>query len=149
MRPTRFRLGFLTLAMLGAMAAAQPPALDQDGQKLDRGKIDNDPLRGLVINRTVTVLGWDFYKSFSEIWQALYPDSRDTMTVIERPTAQFGSEIWISYLNQTVFHTFLSPARSHARDESKAAVETVHENIRSIDIRRQFVQDADLGPEEM
>jgi curli production assembly/transport component CsgE len=144
-----FRFSLVATALLSTMAAAQGPEPGKAEKNLDQGRIDNDPLKGLVINRTITVLGWDFYQSFSEIWRALYPDSQDTMTVIERPTAQFGSEIWISYLNQTVFHTFLSPARSRAREESKNAVEIVHNNIESINVQRKFSQDADLGPEEM
>jgi curli production assembly/transport component CsgE len=71
------------------------------------------------------------------------------MTVIERPTAQFGSEIWISYLDQTVFHTFLSPARSRAKDQSREVVQAVRENIDIINAQRKFIQNADLGPEEM
>lgn len=126
---------------------AQQP--DQSGKIKDSGQIDNEPLRGLIINRTITVLGWDFYKSFSEIWQALYPDSKNTLIVTERPTAKYGSEIWVSYDNQYVFHTFLSPARSRARDESKQAVDIVQKNVTSIDIRRKLFQDADMGPEEM
>ena len=116
---------------------------------LDEGRINSDPLKGLIINRTVTVMGWDFYSNFTQVWQALYPDSQDTMTVIERPTAQFGSEIWISYLDQTVFHTFLSPARSRAKDQSREVVQAVRENIDIINAQRKFIQNADLGPEEM
>ncbi|MBV6271509.1 curli production assembly/transport protein CsgE [Alcaligenaceae bacterium CGII-47] len=126
---------------------AQQP--DQPIKVPDSKKLDNEPLRGLIINRTITVLGWDFYKGFSEIWQALYPDSKNTLIVIERPTAKYGSEIWISYENQNVFHTFLSPMRSRAREESKQAVDIVHKTVADIEIRRKLFQDADLGPEEM
>ncbi|TAN27299.1 MAG: hypothetical protein EPN31_12285 [Castellaniella sp.] len=129
------------------VAAAQEP--EPPKALLDQGQINNDPLRGIVINRTMTVMGWDFYQNFTQVWQALYPDSQDTLTITERPTAQFGSEIWINYLDQTIFHTFLSPTRSRARDESRNAVEVVHNNIEIIDAQRKFVQDADLGPEEM
>ncbi len=149
MRFVGFRCGFslcCVLALAGTPAAAQEPV---PAGQMDQGRIDHEPLRGLMINRTMTVMGWDFYKSFSEIWQALYPESQDTLTVVERPTAQYGSEIWVNYLDQTVFHTFLSPARSRARDESRNAVEVVHNNIDIINAQRQFVQDADLGPEEM
>lgn len=147
MRCVGLRCSAAALTLLSTVAVAQEPAPPKTS--LDQGQINNDPLRGLMINRTMTVLGWDFYKNFSEIWQALYPDSQDTLTVIERPTAQFGSEIWISYLNQTVYHTFLSPARSRAQDESRNAVDVVHNSINIINAQRKLVQDADLGPEEM
>ncbi|WP_157076531.1 curli production assembly/transport protein CsgE [Castellaniella caeni] len=149
MRHSRFSVSIIALVLSGGMAAAQEPEAPKAPPPLDQGQIDSDPLQGLILSRTMTVLGWDFYKNFAEVWQALYPDSRDTITVIERPTAQFGSEIWINYLNQAVFHTFLSPARSRAREESKNAVEAVHNNIEAINIQRRYAQDADLGPEEM
>jgi curli production assembly/transport component CsgE len=147
MRFMGLRIGIIVAALLSAAAAAQEP--EPPRGNLDEGRINSDPLKGLIINRTVTVMGWDFYSNFTQVWQALYPDSQDTMTIIERPTAQFGSEIWISYLNQTVFHTFLSPARSRAKDQSREVVQVVRENIDIINAQRQFIQDADLGPEEM
>ncbi len=147
MRFSSLRCSALALALLSMVAAAQEP--EPPKALLDQGQINNDPLRGIVINRTMTVMGWDFYQNFTQVWQALYPDSQDTLTITERPTAQFGSEIWINYLDQTIFHTFLSPTRSRARDESRNAVEVVHNNIEIIDAQRKFVQDADLGPEEM
>ncbi|GAA0224312.1 hypothetical protein GCM10009125_11620 [Castellaniella daejeonensis] len=134
----------LTAALPAGAQEPEPPK-----RNLDEGRINSDPLRGLIINRTITVMGWDFYSNFSQVWQALYPDSQATMTVIERPTAQYGSEIWISYLNQTVFHTFMSPARSRAKDQSREVVQVVKENIDIINAQRQFIQSADLGPEEM
>ncbi|HEX7386100.1 MAG TPA: CsgE family curli-type amyloid fiber assembly protein [Castellaniella sp.] len=116
---------------------------------LDRGQINNEPLRGLMINRTMTVMGWNFYKSFAEVWQALYPDSQDNLSVVERPTAQYGSEIWINTMNQTVYHTFISPTRAREREESRNAAEVVHNNIDIINAQRKLALDVDLGPEEM
>ncbi|MCI2808743.1 curli production assembly/transport protein CsgE [Eoetvoesiella caeni] len=148
-----FRSGLVSslimLALAGQSADVRAQEPRQQGNGLDSGRISNEPLRGLIINRTITVVGWNFYTSFSSIWQALYPASKDTLAITERPTAKFGSEIWISYENQNVYHTFLSPARSRARDESKQAIEIVRKNVAEIDLRRKLFQDADLGPEEM
>lgn len=142
-------LSLALLVLAGQLAGVRAQEPNTPGNSLDSGRINNEPLRGLMINRTITVVGWDFYNSFSKIWQALYPDSKNTLAVIERPTAKFGSEIWVSYESQYVFHTFLSPARSRSRDESKQAVEIVRKNVAEIDLRRKLFQDADLGPQEM
>lgn len=139
----------ILLASAGQAANVQAQEPSQPGNNLDSGRINNEPLRGLIINRTITVVGWNFYQSFSNIWQALYPASKNTLAIIERPTAKFGSEIWVSYENQYVFHTFLSPARSRVRDETKQAIEIVRKNVAEIDLRRKLFQDADLAPEEM
>lgn len=145
--------------MVLVLAALQPamsktrtpakPAPATQGANLDAGNINDEPLGGIIINRTVTVLGFDFYKSFSEVWQAVHPNSKFTLTVYERPTAQYGSEIWISYRDRRIYHTFLSPARSGVREEGKQAVETAGKNIANIDAERKLFKSADLGPEEM
>lgn len=159
-RPRRRRGDGLRLALAGglaalafaAAAAAQPassaaPAHDKG---LDQGTINQDPLGGIVIDRTMTVLGWDFYSSFASIWQALHPDSPYTLTVTERPTAQFGSEIWVDYRDIHIYHTFLSPARSGVEEASKQAVSIASENIQRINqARKDLKNDDDLGPEEM
>lgn len=148
-----FRSGLISsvtlLALAGPCADAYAQGPNPPGNDIDSGRLNSEPLRGLIINRTITVMGWDFYSNFSTIWQALYPAAKDTLTIIERPTAKFGSEIWVSYESQNVFHTFLSPARSRSRDESKQAVEIVRKNVAEIDLRRKLFQDADLAPEEM
>jgi len=155
MLQSRILLCVITIVttLIWGAAQAQPPApvtapAQQDN--IDSGQINNlDPLRGLIINRTMTVLGWDFYKSFSQIWQALHPDAEVTLTVTERPTAQFGSEIWVrNQRENTLYHTFLSPARSQVTDASKQAVEIVNENVQRLEAERNAFKSADLAPEE-
>lgn len=132
---------------LSAQASGLPGA-DQKN-KLDSGEINQDPLRGLVINRTITTLGWDFYKSFSGVWQALHPNSQFTLTVTERPTAQFGSEIWVTYHNTTLYHTFLSPARSRVNDTAKKAAQIVYQGLGRIEREQKVLgTDSDLAPSE-
>ncbi|HEX7387135.1 MAG TPA: curli production assembly/transport protein CsgE [Castellaniella sp.] len=115
---------------------------------LNGGSLQRDPLRGIVINRTMTVLGWDFYTDFSAVWRSLYPDSEFTLNVAERPTAKYGSEIWVIYRDRPLFHTFLSPARSRVRGIAKQAVEAVHQGITQLEEQRRLYTDRDLAPEE-
>ena len=132
--------------MAAKTGSASKPAPRTD---LDSGTIKDEVLGGLVINRTITVLGWDFYKDFSEVWRALHADSTYTVTIYERPTAQWGSEIWIDYDRTRVFHTFLSPARSQAKEVSKQAVDSVYTSIVEINVQRALYSDIDLAPKEM
>lgn len=138
------------LAWQSALAKA-PAKLGPGDQGVvrDSGEINRDPLGGIIINRTMTVLGWDFYKSFSERWQTLYPDSKFTITIYERATPQYGSEMWVSYRDQRVFHTFLAPARSGVKDAAKDAVAIAYKNIVNLNIQLRLFKSPDLGPEEM
>ncbi len=57
----------LVLALVCQSALAKEPvklAPSDQGAGLDSGEINKDPLGGIIINRTMTVLGWDFYKDF-------------------------------------------------------------------------------------
>lgn len=112
-------------------------------------RIFDEPLSGVVVNRTVTVLGKDFYRYFSNYWRVHSESSRYSISIHERPTARFGSEIWVLYRQQRMFHTFLPPARQATRDISEIAVQLVLENIQRRELERLTTRNPDLGPEEL
>ena len=133
---------------LSARAATRTNAAGQGG-KIDSGVISQDPLNGLIINRTMTTLGWNFYKSFSGVWEALHPHSEFTLTITERPTAQFGSEIWVTYQNTTLYHAFLAPAVSHVDQTAKQAAQIVYSGLERIEQEQKVLsKDSDLAPAE-
>lgn len=108
-----------------------------------------DPLGGIVVNRTVTVQGQDFYRYFSAWWREIDQDGRYTISIHERPSARWGSEVWVQFRRDRVFHMFLPPARSRTREISKTAVEIAFDNITQNELQRAIFQSEDLGPEEM
>lgn len=138
-----FALGWI--AAYAASAQLDSDLLDHKPQK----SVLDDPLGGIVVNRTVTVLGNDFYQYFARSWRNMDGDQRYTISVHERPSARWGSEIWIQYRQQRVFHMFLSPARQAAKKISEQAAEIVYENVVNSDIQRLLVQSKDLGEEEL
>lgn len=108
-----------------------------------------DPLSGVIINRTVTVQGHEFYQFFAMWWHQLDENSQYSITIYERPSARWGSEIWIDHRQNRVFHTFLPPARSRTKSISQQAAEITYERIEESVIERALSQSDDLGPEEM
>lgn len=113
-----------------------------------RKSLFDDPLTGIVINRTVTVQGSEFYRFFSNRWREYGEDNPFTITVFERPSARWGSEIWVEHRGQRMYHSFLSPARSSTKKTSEIAVDLVIENINRSEIERLFTNSPDLAPEE-
>lgn len=107
-----------------------------------------DPLAGLVINRSVTVQGHEFYRFFSQQWRVQHGNSPFTLTVVERPSARWGSEIWIDFRRQRIYHAFLPPARASTKKISEQAVETVTQNIKNSELERLLSHNPDLGAEE-
>lgn len=72
-----------------------------------------------------------------------------SISIHERPTAKWGSEIWVQYGQQRVFHTFLAPRRSATKEVSRKAVDIVYKSIVDINVQRALYTDIDLAPEEM
>lgn len=114
-----------------------------------RKSVFDDPLAGVVVNRTVTVLGKDFYQYFTAMWRQKDVSSQFSISIHERPSARFGSEIWVQFGQKRMFHTFLPPARAATKKISAMAVNMVYENIKNSEVERLMVKSPDLGPEEM
>ena len=112
-------------------------------------KTFDEPLSGVVVNRTVTVLGKEFYRHFAAIWRYAPQSNRYSISIHERPSARFGSEVWVLYRQQRIFHTFLPPARPATKEISQYAVEYVIENLARRELERFTTPDPDLGPEEL
>lgn len=124
-------------------------AMDKLAAEQEKKTIFEDPLQGVIVNRTVTVLGNDFYQYFSTYWNELNENNRYSIAIYERPTARWGSEIWIQFRQDRVFHTFLSPARQAAKGVAETAAAIVEQNITRTEIHRMTFQDHDLAPEEL
>ena len=104
---------------------------------------------GVVLNRTMTIVGHDFYKYFTAAWRERENTERYSIAIVERPTAVRGSEVWIEYRNKRIFRMFLSPRRSAIRKISQQAVGVVYENIVEKDLQQLLYQDHDLAKEEL
>lgn len=109
----------------------------------------SDPLSGAVINRTVTVLGNDFYRYFTTYWRQKDVSTHVSISIYERPTARFGSEVWVQYRQQKMFRIFLPPARAATKAISAQAVDIVYQNIATSEVERALTRSPDLAPEEL
>jgi len=104
---------------------------------------------GVVLNRTMTIVGHDFYQYFATTWRTRNNTERYSITIVERPTAIRGSEIWVEYRNKRVFRTFVSPRRSAIRDISRRAVGLVYNAIVEKELQQLLYHDHDLAKEEL
>lgn len=121
-----------------------PEEVQRQGQRMF-----DDPLSGVAVNRTVTVLGKEFYRHFTTFWRTNPESQRYSISIYERPSARFGSEVWVLYGQQRMFHIFLPPARQATRGISEIAVDQVLKNISRRELERLTTRNPDLGPEEL
>ena len=91
---------------------------------------------GLLTDHTVSSIGHDFYRAFSDKWESKYTGN---LTINERPSARWGSWITITVNQDVIFQTFLFPTK---RDFDKI----VALNRRQID--QTLLSTSDLARDE-
>ncbi len=105
--------------LLGLLVASPDWASDEDGL-LDEGLnielIDArlEQAGGFIVDRTITNFGAQFVRDFSQSWHS-YPgmDGVD-ITIVEKPSARWGSTILVEHNNHAIARVFLQAGRSAA-----------------------------------
>ncbi|MFC5480540.1 CsgE family curli-type amyloid fiber assembly protein [Massilia suwonensis] len=127
-------LSTLTVATTACPAAAEP-ATRADAW-------------GLVTCQAVTVAGHEFCDALGAEWRDKPGSERYTIAIRERPSARWGTQVWIDYAQRRVYQAQLPPARAGLKELGASAAESVYQAILEFERQRQFVRDADLAPDE-
>lgn len=111
---------------------------------------DAEPPRaaGVVTVQTITTAGHDFSQYFLAAWRDQDGSDQVTLAIRERPSARFGSEVWIDYSQRTVLQLRLPPARAALPELAANAVQHVWATVQRTDAERKLFHDADLAPDE-
>jgi curli production assembly/transport component CsgE len=143
----------IALAAMLALSMSPASATERDEGLATASKPAAGILReqygGLVTDQTVTVFGHSFYRSFVSRWRDEPLNDRYAISVYERRTARFGSQVWIEYAQRRIFQAFLLPSNAAIQAASEKAVAIVSENIMNTDVQRLLFRDADIGPDEL
>lgn len=122
------------LCLACALAVAAPPAADSAS--------------GVVTSQAVTIAGHDFCQYFLAAWRDKNGSEHYTLAIRERPSARWGSEVWIEFAQRRVFQSRLPPARAAIRSLSEDAAEMTYQAVLQADAQRKLINDADLAPDE-
>ncbi len=108
-----------------------------------------DGVGGLIVNGTTTGIGQEFFRAFNEFWREKPEGDKFTLTVTERASRRFGSQIFI-YLGQKRVYAAALPFKLHlVRAISEQAAEATYTNIISMDMFAPGAADPDLANDEM
>jgi Curli assembly protein CsgE. len=99
---------------------------------------------GLIVTRAVTSVGQKFCRDFSEHWT----DTKINLTIIERPSARWGSIMTIRYNQNIVFQTIVSPVMRNYDAVITQAVASTQEEIQKRIINQSLLQTGDLSSDE-
>lgn len=100
---------------------------------------------GLITNRTITPIGHDFYRLFSDKWQA---SQRINLSINEKPSARWGSIITIRNEQNILFRTVLFPSRRNLEQAVDQAVAVTADNMAKILIDKALLKTSELASDE-
>ena len=131
-----------------ALESKQP--LENGGQleNTQPGFANFDEVSGLIIDRTITRFGKDFYFFFSQKINDKYDNLRENLTIKERPTALSGSIISIFHSRKLIFRTALSPGRKESEEKAEQALQIVSDYITRWEIERLLMDTFDMDYDE-
>lgn len=135
-----YRIIALLLMVWPLALAAQPNGLGE-GSGLSE--------EGLVINHTMTRIGNDFYQAFFARWQEQDTRSRYTVTIHERPSARWGSTVWVEYQNKRVYQGRLESKHDAIVREGEYASNVVYQTILESEAEYLLFKDPDIGKDEL
>jgi len=101
------------------------------------------------MDHTITAIGHRFYQAFARAWLNETDLSRVNLSIYERPSARWGSLIWVAYRRHTVFRTFVSPGRHDLNRLAQQAVQIVAEQVRRRRLEKLLMSDPDLGRSDL
>jgi curli production assembly/transport component CsgE len=108
-----------------------------------------EEIGGIVTDDAVTLVGQDFYSAFAQAWIQMPMSERYIVSIHERPSARYGSLVWVEYEQRRVFEAFLPIARANVRPIAEGAAASALQTVMQADIARLLFHDADLGSDEM
>lgn len=133
-------MAFLILLVSGATAEEVSKAGRKTLQEL---------YGGVVANQTITVAGQDFFQYFVSAWRDRDMSERFVVSVHERPSARWGSQIWIEYGQRRVFQASLPAGRAGIKALSEQAVEAAYQKVADAEVERLLFRDPDMGSDEI
>ena len=114
----------------------------------DKRALD-DALTGMVNAQVITTTGQNFFTYFTTAWQTFPLTSRYNVSIHEKPSARWGSLVWVEFAHRHLYETFISPTRSDIRQIGEQAANAVYQKIVRTDIERLLFRDQDIGPDEL
>lgn len=121
------------LALLGVLAGA---------------RASEDEVLGFIVDNSISHIGHEFYRYFSD-------RLRDTskldfnLVVRERPSARWGSLIWVEFEGRVLFREFFAPNTAQLQPLAYRAADLVREEVARQKIERLLQDTQDLERDEL
>lgn len=144
----------LRLAAIAVLLAPAAGAHGQAGEDIDAGILDERVGRaveasGFIVDRTATNFGAQFVRFFSEAWREIEGTDAVDVTIVERPSARYGSLVWVEHNGRPVVRAFLYAGRGATiRPAAASAALYVARQVSDEALARLLLHDPDLARDE-
>ena len=108
----------LVTCVLGLFFTAATSLAAEEDSPIDVGtqvELFNGTLEeagGFIVDRTITNFGALFVREFAQAWRAQGATEGVDLTIVEKPSARWGSTIFVEYNNHPVARVFLQAGSS-------------------------------------
>jgi curli production assembly/transport component CsgE len=143
--PLLLQASLLSITWPALACAAPVPASTDTDAGARNAQIES---WGIVTSQTVTVAGHEFATHFIAEWRDKPGSEGYTLALRERPSARWGSLVWVESGQQRVLQLQLPPARAGLKALAASAAENAYQTVIDIERQRRLVSDADLAPDE-
>lgn len=135
-------VGCLCMASLSAQAGDSNPRVDEPPEL-------EEEIGGLVVDDTITHIGHAFARFFGEYRHSNHPAADYNLTIHERPSARWGSLIWVTHERKTLFRRFVGPRKSALRELAHSAAAQIDSQVSRIILQKLFADNFDLDRDEI
>ncbi|MGX5915681.1 curli production assembly/transport protein CsgE [Aliidiomarina sp. Khilg15.8] len=79
-------------------------------------------ISGIVIDRTITRFGKDFFFYYTSYWRDIPNTEGITVVVHEQVFPQAGTRLWVEMERETIFQTYFGRRQTDVRETAEQAV---------------------------
>lgn len=135
---SRLTIGLVLLSLASPLLAQEPQGQAQSEAELS----------GLIIDNTITRFGHDFHRYLSFQLQDASALESD-LVVRERPSARWGSLVWVEYGQRTVYRRFLQPNVAEIEPIATQAAQLIMEEINRSKLQNLLQDTFDMDRDEL
>jgi curli production assembly/transport component CsgE len=150
-------LGFgVFLASLSSVCIAQVVGQEDDfdtgviesGEVLSEKELEETKVTDVIGDQTMTLVGHGFIEGFQRAWRDHESSGESNIAVFERPSARWGSLVWVEQNFNRVYQTFLFPGRGDPAQVGESAAHWVYQRIAEIEAAKLLFKDPDMEKQE-
>lgn len=115
---------------------------------LATAQADEDEIMGFIVDNSISNIGHEFYRYFTE---RLRDTSQLDFNLVfrERPSARWGSLVWVEYEGRVLYRSFLAPNTALLQPAAYQAADQVLEEISRLKLENLLYDTFDMERDEL